>query len=100
MMEVKLTWRDNGTKILGYIGIVCGVLALIDETTVNLIATHLGPFWGPVFKYSCLIAGAYMVARRGHKNTSEIVDEIVARLAAQGAAGAPPPTSTFPEKPK
>jgi hypothetical protein len=78
-MDVKRTWQDNGTKILGYIGIVFGALSVLDTATVDLATHALGPKLGPAFKGLCVIAGAVTVAMRGHKNTADIAEAVVSR---------------------
>lgn len=74
---VSNSWQQNGTKILGYIGIAFGALTALDAATQNYIIQWLGPNWGPFAKSLFLVAGAVAVALRGHKNTTDIATEIV-----------------------
>ncbi len=81
-MDIKRTWQDNGTKILGYVGIAFGALSLLDAATIEATTKVLGPTWGPIFKASCVMAGAIAVTARGHKNTAAIAEEVVSRASA------------------
>lgn len=78
-IEIKRTWQDNGTKILGYLGIAFGAISVLDTATVDLIAKVLGPKLGPTIKGLCVIAGAVTVALRGHKNTADIAAQVVSQ---------------------
>jgi hypothetical protein len=79
MAWLKRHWQEGGTKLLGYLGIAFGALSILDTATVDVIATTFGPKWGPIFKSTCIIAGAVAVAMRGHRNTNDIAQAIVSK---------------------
>lgn len=74
-------WQRNGTKIIGYTSLALGVLATLDQATVGLIESVLGPKYGPYFGKCCLIAAGVLVAMRGHKNTQDIAQAVVEKTA-------------------
>lgn len=62
-------WKLNGTKLLGFGGMILGFLSLIDLETVNVIGSTFGPVWGPRVTHGFAIFGGLMTAYRGFKNS-------------------------------
>lgn len=64
-------WKKHGTKVIGYVSAVAGIVEFIDMKTVNLIETSF-PKYGPYVSHGILIASGVMTAYRGHKNSAAI----------------------------
>lgn len=64
------TWKDHGTKILGYglgaLGAGAAAITAVDPTLVTAVA---GPKYGAWFALAAAIVGG-MVAKRGHTNSA------------------------------
>jgi hypothetical protein len=69
MNEITAFFRANGTKIIGYITVAAGFLAVADPALVDEL---LGGKWQ---RWALLISGL-LTALRGHTNTAAIKDDI------------------------
>jgi hypothetical protein len=65
-------WTKHGTKIIGFASAAIATIEFIDQATINLIVTTLGPKWGPVASHCILIIAGLMTARRGFHNSAKI----------------------------
>jgi len=65
-------WASHGTKIIGFITAGIATLEFVDQATINVIVTTLGPKWGPVVSHAILIISGLMTARRGFHNSAKI----------------------------
>lgn len=73
--RVTSLWRNHGTKILGYITVAAGAVAVMDA---QLVAETLGP---NAVRWALLISG-FATALRGHTSKLQPVN----------APRTPPPT--------
>jgi len=62
-------WRKHGTKIIGFVTAAIATLEFLDQATINVIVTTLGPKWGPVVSHVLLITAGLLTARRGFHNS-------------------------------
>ena len=62
-------WRESGTKILGFGGVILGSLSLLDHETIDVIGQTFGPTWGPRVTHGLAIAGGVATAYRGFTNS-------------------------------
>lgn len=67
-------WHKHGTKIIGFGSAAIATLEFIDQATINVIVTTLGPKWGPVVSHIILIIAGLMTARRGFRNSAKIAE--------------------------
>lgn len=58
-------WREHGTKLLGYLQIIAGAIAVMDQ---QLVTDTLGP---SAIRWALLLTGV-LTALRGHTNTIRI----------------------------
>jgi hypothetical protein len=72
-------WTNAGTRIIGWVSIVIGVLGTLDAATVGYVEQFLGPKWGKAFGPVCLICAGLMTRQRGARNTADIADHIINR---------------------
>lgn len=72
-------WHNAGTKLIGYIITVIGILGALDAGTINEVQAWLGPKYGPEFGPVCLICAGLVVRMRGSRNTADIADHIINR---------------------
>lgn len=72
-------WQRAGTKLIGYATMAVGVLAALDESSIQVVQGILGPKYGKYFPYACMICAGLVVRVRGSKNTSDIADHIINR---------------------
>jgi hypothetical protein len=63
-------WKLHGTKIIGFLTAAIAAIEFIDQATINLIVTTLGPKWGPVVSHTLLITAGLLTARRGFHNSA------------------------------
>jgi hypothetical protein len=69
MNAIAEFFRQNGTKIIGYVTIAAGFIAVADPA---LVSSLLGP---NATRWALLVSGL-LTAIRGHTNTAAIKDEI------------------------
>lgn len=67
--HVQCVWHRSGTKILGFGTALIGLLEFIDQNTIQLVSSGLGPKWGPITAHGIQIVTGIMVARRGFINS-------------------------------
>jgi hypothetical protein len=78
MNEIVSFFRQNGTKVLGYLGIAISAVAFMDKDLVTDLLGANGYKW-------ILLFNGIVVAIRGHTNTAAIKDEIrVEEIAKEG----------------
>jgi hypothetical protein len=65
-------WHKHGTKIIGFVTTAIATLEFIDQATINVIETTLGPRWGPMVAHTILITTGIATARRGFHNSAKI----------------------------
>lgn len=69
MNEIASFFRQNGTKIIGYVTIAAGFIAVVDPALVTSLLGPNAPRWA-------LLVSGLLTAMRGHTNTAAIKDEI------------------------
>jgi hypothetical protein len=69
---IRSYWGSHGTKIIGFVTAAIATLEFVDQATINVIVTTLGPKWGPVVSHVILIASGLLTARRGFHNGAKI----------------------------
>ncbi len=67
-------WLAHGTKVIGFTTAAIASLEFVDQATVNLIQTSLGPKWGPVVSHVILITAGLLTARRGFQNSARAAE--------------------------
>jgi hypothetical protein len=64
MNWIQRLYANHIQKIMGYLIAGVGVLEYIDSSTINLVATALGPTYGPIVARGIQISAGLMVAYR------------------------------------
>ena len=67
--QPKVWWKCHGTKIIGAVTYLTGLLAFIDHETVQLIKEALGPVWGARAAFALMILAGLVTAKRGYTNS-------------------------------
>jgi hypothetical protein len=61
-------WTNHGTKIIGFGSTVVGVITYIDQETIKVIESALGPIWGMRVRLLIFITAGLATAKRGFTN--------------------------------
>lgn len=69
MNILQCYWNKHGTKIIGFGTAVIGMVTYIDQETVKLIESTLGPKHGPIVSHGIMVTAGLMTAYRGFTNS-------------------------------
>lgn len=72
MSILKQWWASHGTKILGFGTALIGMLAFIDQGTLQLIDSAFGPVWGKKISLLVMMVSGLSTAWRGFTNSKKV----------------------------